>query len=406
MAITDSSSKILTVKESINVLAAKLSDEDPVRCIKYSDVSEMNRQEFIPLAMPWLDDDMSDTDVKISFNEETYSYVIDLYPQSDPSANAFDTSLYLYCSELPDGYVSSFCMVRTDNGRPFYMNNNLGLHTGINRVSVMPFKNAIDSSSYSDSVTMVIGCSINVGFGSLDETYSFNKFTFVYHATREEPTTARITFGSFEDPESPNIDDNVMFASFNPSRLDGLSELSLTDQIYTNLNVYFIDGEPSGGTITSFAYTFTPYTNAIRPYYDSGASGQVTPTAGLHDMVPQYAEIPVSGENPVRFYAVYTNMCAESGMFSIYANMIFRVYEYDEHGNYVRTVIDGTGGSIATDSTVTTREQFLSKPTFNNGYVDIIDTVSGGVARDLYLKPGYTYRIGCSYSIWDAKYTN
>lgn len=409
MAITDSSSKILTVQESINVLAAKLADEDPGRYIKYSDISEMNKQEFILLTMPWMDDDMPDTDVKISFDEETYSYVIDLYlrSESDPSANAFDTSLYLYCGELPDGYSASFCRVSTDNSRPFYINNNLGLHNGINKISIMPFKNAIDSSYYSDNVTMVIGCTINVSFGMLDEWLSFTKFTFVYHGSRVKPTTAKITFGAFGDPESSTIDSDVIFASFYPGNLEGLSELSPTDKIYTNLNVYFTNGDPSG-SIVNFAYKFTPYTNAIRPYYDSGASEEVTPTAGLDDMVPQYAEIPVSAENTIRFYGVYTNICAESGAFSIYAYMTFRVYEYDEHGNYVRTVLDGTRdmSGITADYRVTTREQFLSQPTFNNAWFTVIGKTSGEIIRDLYLKPGYTYRIGCSYSIWDAKYTN
>lgn len=411
MAITDSSSKILTVRESINVLAAKLADEDPARCIKYSDVSEMNKQEFIPLAMPWLDDDMSDTDVKISFDEETYSYVIDLYPKSDPSANAFDTSLYLYCSQLPDEYSGSFCRVSTDNGRPFYINNTLGLHNGINRVSVMPFKNAIDSSYYSDNVTMVIGCMINVGFGMLAELLGFTKFTFVYHGSRVEPTTARITFGSFADPESPNIDSDVILASYYPDNLEALDSLSLTDKIYTNLNVYFTNGDPAGdpsSTIINFAYKFTPYTNAIRLSYVPGATEDATPTASLQDMVPQYVDIPVSAENTVRFYAVYTNICMESGHYKIYAYMSFYVNEYDENDNYVRTVINGTDimSGIPADNRMTTREQFLSQSNFNNAWFTTIDKTSGGIERDLYLKPGYTYRIGCSYSIWNAEYTN
>lgn len=259
MAITDSSSKILTVKESIKVLAAKLADEDPVRSITYSDVSEMNKQEFIPLTMPWLDDDMTDTDVKISFDEETYSYVIDLYPKSDPSANAFDTSLYLYCSKLPDGYSGSFCRVSTDNDRPFYINNALGLHAGINKVSIMQFKNAIDSSYYSEKVTMVIGCTINVSYGGmLYELLNFNKFTFVYHGSREEPTTTTANVGLyFIQPEKG------VTCTFNPSQLSIISGISSSDTTYFNFKLDFANIN------NNYLESFTTYTTMLRPYYSS-----------------------------------------------------------------------------------------------------------------------------------------
>lgn len=301
MAITDSSSKVLTVKESINVLAAKLADEDLARCIKYSDVSEMNKQEFIPLAMPWLDDDMSDTDVKISFDEETYSYVIDLYPKSDPSANAFDTSLYLYCSELPDEYSGSFCRVSTDNGRPFYINNTLGLHNGINRVSVMPFKNAIDSSYYSDNVTMVIGCMINVVFGMLVELLSFTKFTFVYHGSRAEPTTANVGL-YFTVPERGVI------CAFNPSQLSIISSISSSDTTYFNFKLDFADIN------NNYLESFTTYTTTLKPYYSSSETYTQTAVGRFSAMNP-YEYVITVGEQDKYIRGCAAAFVNESGRY-------------------------------------------------------------------------------------------
>lgn len=301
MAITDSSSKILTMRESVDILAANLSDIDNTRCIDYSNVSEMNKQEFIPLAMPWLDDTMSDTDVKMSFDEESGSYIIDLYPQSDPSANAFDTSLYLYCNSIPQGVSGGFCRVSTDNERPFYINNTLTLKPGINQISVMQFKNAIDSSYYSDNVKMEIGHTMLVSSGVIAELNSYIKFTFVYHATREEPTTANVGF-YFTAPE------RGVTCAFNPSHLSIISGIGSSDTTYFNFKLDFADIN------NNYLESFTTYATTLKPYYSSSETYAQTAVGRISGMNP-YEYIITVGEQDKYIRGCSAAFVNESGRY-------------------------------------------------------------------------------------------